>query len=86
MPDDIETIHENREDVPLTTKRVPYEGEVYEFERRLGGEYEFAGEGTAPIGAVQALQEHLSEDATVAEATEAGKYTTAGSEAGAAGE
>lgn len=83
MSDDIETVHENVNGDQTTTKRVAYEGEVYEFEGEPGGEY--AGEGDAPAGAVQALQEHLGEDATVAGAAKA-KYSTESSNGKNSGE
>lgn len=84
MPD-IETVHENVNGEQTTTKRVAYEGDVYKFEGEPGGEYEHAGEGDAPTGAVQALQEHLGEGATVADASSA-KYSTDASGEASTGE
>lgn len=64
----IETVHENVNGDQRTTKRVPHEGDVYEFEA-TEGEYEYVGEGTPPAGAVTALQNHLGEGESVTEET-----------------
>lgn len=76
---DIETVHENVNGDQITTKRVPHDGDVYEFTGAPGGEYEYAGEGDAPTGAVQTLQEHLGEEASVASDATA-KYTAESSD------
>lgn len=67
MPD-IETVHENVDGEQITTKRVPHQGDVYEFEGEPGGEYEFTGEGTAPVAVREALKAHLGEGESVSDA------------------
>lgn len=76
MSDDIQTTHQKENGLQTTTKRVPYEGDIYEFEAGPEAEYEHVGEGTAPTGAVQALLEHLGEGESVDSAPT--KYTTSG--------
>lgn len=64
---DIETEHRKDGNDQITTKRVHYQGDVYKFEGEPNGEYEYVGEGSPPVGAVDALQAHFGEDSTVAD-------------------
>lgn len=62
---DIETVHQHRDGEQQTTKRVHYDGDVFEFTGTPGGEFEYAGEKTAPAEVINALTDHVGTDEDV---------------------